>query len=311
MQAAKRAIGVLGVVRNGPLTPAERTELSTIASQAAVAVERLYLLGEAQRAEMLARTDELKSALMSAVSHDLRTPLASITASVTSLMDPDMSWDEETRHDFLQGIYDEAQRLNRLVGNLLAMSRIEGGALHPEKDWYSVGEVIESVIQRMEPRLVEHQLTIEVAEDLPLVLLDFTQIDQVLTNLLENALKYTPPGTAIQVIARRADTDNRIEVSVQDSGPGVPRDALGQLFDKFYRVEQRSESSGTGLGLAIAKGLVEAHRGTISATNIPSGGLKITFTLPVTRSTNEMEPSIGASEIGSTTDAYPASADYR
>lgn len=287
LQAAQRTIGVLVVVRkknHPPYTPAERKVLVTFAGQAAVALERLYLLGEAQRAEMLARTDELKSALMSAVSHDLRTPLASITASVTSLLERDISWDEETQRDFLQGIYDEAQRLNRLVGNLLDMSRIEGGGLHPEKDWYSIREVIEAVMQRLEPRLARHRVEVDVPDDIPLMLLDFTEIDQVLTNLVENAIKYTPPGTFIRIEARHTPT--QIEVTVQDNGPGVPSEALEHLFDKFYRVDKRSKSLGTGLGLAITKGLVEAHQGTVEASNIAGGGLKVTVSLPLERSPN-------------------------
>lgn len=282
LQAAQRVIGVLGVVGNKgkrPFTHAERTMLATFADQAGVALERLYLLSEAERAELLARTDNLKSALMSAVSHDLRTPLASIIASVTSLMEPDIEWDEDTRRDFLQGIYDEATRLNRLVGNLLDMSRIEGGALKPEKDWYSIGEVIESVVQRLEPSANEHPLSVEMEPDLPLLLLDFAQVYQVITNILENALKHTPPGTRIEV--RAGKTGDTIVVDIQDNGPGVPREHLPHLFDKFYQVE-KGEHNGTGLGLAIARGLVEAHGGHITASDRPGGGLQIRFTLPLT-----------------------------
>ncbi len=282
LRAAGRTIGVLGVADKRdrrPFTLAERTILATFADQVAVALDRLTLLREAERAEVLARTDELKSALMSAVSHDLRTPLASIIASVTSLLEPGIVWDEETRRDFLQGIYEEAERLNRLVGNLLDMSRIEGGALQPEKDWYGIGEVITSVVQRLEARLGKHPLTVEIAPDLPLVPLDYTEIDQVLTNLLENALKYTPPDAALRITARQQDST--LAVTVADSGPGVAPEHLGRLFDKFYRVEGRTRPQGMGLGLAISKGLIEAHGGHIEATNRPEGGLQITFTLPI------------------------------
>lgn len=285
LRAGGRTIGVLAVAdkkNNRPFTQAERTVLVTFADQAAVALERLYLLKEAQRAEVLARTDELKSALMSAVSHDLRTPLASIMASVTGLLEPGMDWDEDTQREFLLGIYDEATRLNRLVGNLLDMSRIEGGALHPEKDWYSIGEVIGAVVQRLEPQLSKHPTTVDIQKDLPLLLLDYSEIDQVLTNLIENSIKYTPTGTSIDVKARRVD--NVIEVSVDDNGPGVPPEHIRHLFDKFYRVDKRSEARGTGLGLAITKGFVEAHGGRIWAENKPGGGLKVTFTMPTTGS---------------------------
>lgn len=283
LRASGRTIGVLALAdkrNNRPFSSAERTVLATFADQAAVALDRLSLLKEAQRAELLARTDELKSALMSAVSHDLKTPLASIMASVTSLLEPGMDWDEETERDFLQGIYDEARRLNRLVSNLLDMSRIEGGALHPEKEWYSVGEVVGSVAQRLEPRLAQHPLTTDVDENIPLLLFDFTEIDQVLTNLVENAIKYTPPGTAIHIAARQRE--NHVEVSVEDAGAGVSPEHLRHLFDKFYRVDKRSESPGTGLGLAITRGFVEAHAGRIWASNRSEGGLRVAFTLPIT-----------------------------
>ncbi len=285
LRAARRTIGVLAVADkkdNRPFTSAERTVLATFAGQAAVALDRLSLLKEAQRAELLSRTDELKSALMSAVSHDLKTPLASIMASVTSLLEPGMNWDEETERDFLQGIYDEALRLNKLVGNLLDMSRIEGGALHPEKEWYSIAEVVESVVQRLEPRLAQHPLTKDIDKGIPLMLFDFSEIDQVLTNLVENAAKYTPAGAAIHIAARCID--NYLELSVEDRGAGVPAEHLKYLFDKFYRVDKRSESPGTGLGLAITRGFVEAHGGHIRATNRQGGGLKVTFTLPIVTS---------------------------
>ncbi|MEO8286551.1 MAG: ATP-binding protein [Chloroflexota bacterium] len=291
LRAANRIIGVLAVMSkldSHSFTGAEWTVLATFADQAAVALDRFSLLKEAERAEVLARTDDLKSALMSAVSHDLRTPLASITASVTSLMEPDIEWDDETRRDFLQGIYDEARRLNRLVGNLLDMSRIEGGALHPEKDWYSISEVIGAVVQRLEHQLSNHPLTVLVDDGIPLLLLDFAQIDQVLTNLLENAVRHTPPNTPIKMEAQRKGDD--VQVSIADSGSGVPSEHLPHLFDKFYRVpagrkngRENARRTGTGLGLAISRGLVEAHGGRVWAGNVPGGGLQVTFTLPLVR----------------------------
>ncbi len=282
LRGAERTVGVLAVADKAdgnPFVESEQIVLATFADQAAVAIERLYLLREAARSEVLARTDQLKSALMSAVSHDLRTPLASIVASVTSLLDPQIEWDEETKRDFLQGIYEEAQRLNRLVGNLLDMSRIEGGALHPEKHLYEIGEVVEAVAQRLEPRLKGHILTVEVAHDLPLMMFDFVQIDQVLTNLLENAINYTPPGT--RLVVRAYLQGDAVQVEVQDDGPGVPEEHMSYLFDKFYQVSKDRGRRGTGLGLAISKGLVEAHNGRIWAENVRRGGLKVTFTLPV------------------------------
>lgn len=283
-----RTIGVLGVMDKldgRPFTKVERTILSTLADQAAVALERLRLLREAERAEVLARTDELKSALVSAVSHDLRTPLASMMTLVTGLLDQEIRWDEKTQREFHQDIYDELVRLNRLVGNLLDMSRIEGGALRPEKDWYNIGEVVQSVAERLESRLADHPLSLKLDDDLPLAFFDFTEIEQVLTNLVENAIKYTPTGTPITVSARHQARSGggSIEVVVEDAGPGVPSQHLPHLFDKFYRVDSRKKKGreGIGLGLAITKGLVEAHGGHIEATNRKEGGLRVSFTIPV------------------------------
>jgi two-component system sensor histidine kinase KdpD len=281
LRVGNRTIGVLGLADKvgQTFTSAERTILATFADQAAVALERLRLLREADRAEVLDRTDKLKSALMSAVSHDLRTPLASIMASVTSLLEPDIKWDQETQQDFLQGIYDEARRLNVLVGNLLDMSRIEGGALRPERDWYSIAEVVGAVVQRLEPSLADHPITVTMADDLPMTLLDFSEIDQVLSNLLENATKYTPPSTPLVVEVRR--NIDSIEVKVADAGPGVPAKDIPHIFDKFYKVSSGQRTRGAGLGLAISKGLVEAHGGKIWAKNNPVGGLEVIFTLPI------------------------------
>lgn len=293
LRSGKGAIGVLGIadkVRDRAFTTAERTVLATFADQAAVALDRLYLLQEAERAEILERSDRLKSALVSTVSHDLRTPLASIMASVTSLLDPDVTWDHDTERDFLQGIYDEARRLDRLVSNLLDMSRIESGELRPEKEWYNIGEVIQAVVQRLEPRAAGRPLLVDAPGDLPLAPLDFSQIDQVITNLVENAIKYTPQGTPINIRARRAD--EQIEVTVSDSGPGVPPEQMPNLFAKFYRAGSRKQVAGMGLGLAISKGLVEAHGGRIAARNRPGGGLEVTFTLPTTGRTHVIPTSL-------------------
>ena len=172
LRIGQRMIGVLGVADKAggrPFTSQERRILSTLADQAAVALERMRLLREAERAEVLSRTDQLKSALMSAVSHDLRTPLTSIMTLVTGLLDPDIRWDESSQRDFLTGIYDEAVRLNRIVGNMLGISRIEGGALRPEKEWYSMGEVVKSVAQRLEPMLGAHPLSIRMIRTCPLL----------------------------------------------------------------------------------------------------------------------------------------------
>lgn len=282
LRAADQGRGVLGVTAGGqrrPFTRAEQTVLVTLAEQVALALDRLALREEAERAEVLERTDELKSALLHTVSHDLRTPLASIKATATSLLDPAITWDSATQRLFIEAIDAECDRLTHLVSDLLEMSRIEGGALQLKRDWYAIGEVIETVCERLAGRLADHPLEVDAPDDLPLVPLDFVKIDAVLTNLLENAVKYTPPGTPILV--RAVAWAGVLAVTVADRGPGVAPAHLGHLFDKFYRAGGAGGAQGSGLGLAIVRGMIEAHGGTISARSSAGQGLTITFTLPL------------------------------
>jgi len=246
----------------------------------ALVVERERLRREATDAEVLRRTDQLRTAMLNAVSHDLRTPLASIIASAGSLLQGDVVWAEAERADFAQAIEDEAQRLNRIVGNLLDLSRIEGGALRPEKAWYDLGALIDDVVGRLRPITDSHRVTVDVEEDLPPVPLDYVEIDQVLWNLVENAAKYAPAGTEIQVRARRKDHEVRVEIA--DEGPGIPVSSLPHLFEPFFRADfGRPRSEGLGLGLAVARGLVEAHGGRIWAENRTECGAAFGLSLPL------------------------------
>jgi two-component system sensor histidine kinase KdpD len=231
------------------------------------------------RAEVLRRADDLKTALLNAVSHDLRTPLASIIASTGSLRQHDVSWTPDEREEFVEAIEQQAQRLSRIVGNLLDLSRIEAGALRPEKQLHDVAALIDDVVDRVREVTRGHQIVVAVDEDLPPVPLDEVQIDQVLSNLVENAAKYAAPGTDIEVAARQEGDELRIEVS--DHGPGLPPNELESIFAPFHRVADRRGASGLGLGLAVARGLVEAHGGHIYAANRPDGGARFVFTLPL------------------------------
>ena len=254
--------------------------LSAVAAQIAQTVERESFRRAATEAEILRRTDELKTALLNAVSHDLRTPLASIIASAGSLRQIDVSWSEDERREFAEAIEEEARRLNRIVGNLLDLSRIEAGTLRPEKGWYDFGALVDDVLGRLRPLAEGHDLVSDVPPDLPPIPLDYVQIDEVLSNLVENAIKYTPAGSRVAVGARTTDA-GQLVVTVEDDGPGIPEDSLQRLFDPFHRAEGNSRRPlGTGLGLSVAKGLVEAHGGEISARNLP-GGACFTFTLPL------------------------------
>ncbi|HYO30068.1 MAG TPA: ATP-binding protein, partial [Thermomicrobiales bacterium] len=225
------------------------------------------------------RLEESRRELVSWVSHDLRTPLATIKASATSLLDPEVSWTDEARAEFLHAIDEETDRLALLVDNLLDLSKIEGGVLRSERAWYDTSELVADVAARLSAVATAHRLTADVAPDLPLVRFDYVQIRQVLLNLGENAVKYTPPDTAIALAARRVP--GAIELSVTDRGPGIDARALPHIFDTFYRGEPSGRVPGSGIGLAISKGLVEANGGRIWAESWPGAGTAVRFTLPL------------------------------
>ncbi|CAA9583111.1 MAG: Osmosensitive K+ channel histidine kinase KdpD, partial [uncultured Thermomicrobiales bacterium] len=214
-------------------------------------------------------------------SHDLRTPLASIRAAAGSLLQDEIEWDPETRREFAAAIDEEAARLNRLVGNLLDLSRVEGGALHPRKELYPLDALIRAAVERLAGHLAGRRLDIDLPPDLPPVPLDPVQIDQVLTNLLENAIKYTPDGAPIAVMAAVDGGGDAVIVSVADRGPGIPPAERAQVFDKFYRLRGNAHAAGTGLGLAIARRLVEAHGGRIWVDDHPGGGARFNLSLPL------------------------------
>lgn len=267
--------------RDHPSMPA--TFFWTFLDQAAALIERVRLQRENLRVELLQRTDALRAALLSSVSHDLRTPLTVIKASASSLLQEDVDWDEESQRSFALSIEREADRLNRLVGNLLDMSRIEDGALKPEKDWYQVKALIQDVLDRLQPLLQGRKVSLHLPTDLPPVELDYLQIDQVLTNLIENAVRYTPPESPIEVSAQLSGDE--IIINIADRGPGIPKDDYQRIFDKFYRVlntKDRHPTSppGSGLGLAVCKGLIEAHGGKIWAEPRPGGGITFFVVFP-------------------------------
>ncbi len=280
LTTARGRLGELRVWRAAqPVTPAEARLWATFAGQGALALEHALLSEAETQAKILAESDRLKSALLSSVSHELRTPLASMKAAVTSLHSGEVAWEAEARGDLLVMVEEELDHLNRLVGNLLDMSRIEAGALQPNRQWLSLAEVVGSTVGRLRLALKQHQLILDVPDELPLIPADHNQLDQVFTNLLSNALKYAPAGTAITVRAWTEDPAT-VHVSVQNQGPGVPPEHLDHIFDKFYRVTAADRVTGTGLGLSICKGIVEAHGGRIWAENLPAG-LAFNFTLPL------------------------------
>jgi two-component system sensor histidine kinase KdpD len=247
----------------------------------------------ASRIRVLEEVDRLRAALMGSVSHDLRTPLASIKASISDLADPGLHLSEEDRATLLRTTEEETDRLTRLVANLLDMSRIQAGALAPHRSATPLDELIGAVAARLAPMFADHPLTLDTADGLPLVDVDYLLIEQVLTNLLENAARHTPPGTAVTLRAALAASaasvasgagasGAEVEVAVVDHGPGVPEEERDRIFDEFYRPGAEGRGpAGAGMGLAIVKAIVEAHGGRIRVEPTPGGGATFAFRLPV------------------------------
>lgn len=260
------------------LDPASIRLLEALAPQLWAAVERSRLRDEATQGEILRRADQAKSALLNAVSHDLRTPLSSIIASAGSLLQTDVDWAQDERRGFAQAIEQEAQRLDRIVGNLLDLSRLESGELQPDRAWYEPIALIHDVVGRLRPLVGTHPIRLDLPDELPPVLLDYSKVDQVLSNLVENAAKYSPPEAEIAIAA--VVTDGTLRVTVTDDGAGIAPEALPLLFEPFFRSSRAQRQSGSGLGLAVARGLVEAHRGRIWAENRPGGGASFSFDIP-------------------------------
>ena len=278
------ARGLQGEIRlwrdDPPITPSEERLLRTFASQGALALERARLAEADTRAKVLEESDRLKSALLSSVSHELRTPLATIKAGVSSLRGGEVSWESPAGEDLLAVVEEEVDHLNRLVGNLLDMSRIEAGALKPQRQWNVLAEIVGSTLARLRRAAERYRLEIDVPEDLPLLPVDPAQMQQVFTNLISNSLKYAPPNSTIRISAHLQD-DRTVLVQVRNQGPPIAEEHLDRIFDKFYRVTAADRVTGTGLGLSICKGIVEAHGGRIWAVNLPDG-LAFNFTLPLT-----------------------------
>jgi two-component system sensor histidine kinase KdpD len=290
MGSGGQAVGALVVVAGGPGSSGfgepERRVLATFANQAALAVERGQQEEQRNRALALQETDRLRTALLNSVSHDLRTPLASIKASASSLLDREVRWSDAERDEFLTTINTEVDRLTRLVHNLLDMSRIEAGALDPRLVESSLAEVVGPVVRRA--RAASRQrVEVDVPDELAPVLVDPVRLDQVLTNLLDNARGYAP-GSPVQVAARQ-DGD-RIELRVVDHGPGIPVPERERVFDQFYRLKGGGgRPEGTGMGLAICRGIVQAHGGALRVETTPGGGATFVLSLPVSPVSPDME----------------------
>ncbi len=269
--------------RRGTGSPdAEVTRLLSLASdQIALALRRDRLRHEATSVEIARRGDALKSALLDSVSHDLRTPLASIRATAGNLADPEMEWPANAVREAAGTIDLEAQRLDHLVRSILDLSRIESGALQPEVEVYDPRELVEAAVARLQSVLGDRPVTLDLPDDLPFVRVDAVLLDSALANLLENVARHTPPGAQLIIRATRRDT-GRLGLTIEDGGPGVPEAELPRLFDKFYRVSDPREGSrrGMGIGLSVVRGMVEAMGGSATARRGELGGLTIELELP-------------------------------
>jgi two-component system sensor histidine kinase KdpD len=274
----RAALGVLGVRPDPallPLDPDQLDLLDTLGRQAASALERVRLGEQAEQARLAVETERLRSTLLSSVSHDLRTPLAAITGAASTLLQPG-ALGEGAERELKEAIHEEAERLNRLVSNLLDMTRLEAGSLRLQRDWHSLEELVGTALARLEGSTRDRPVSISIPPDLPLVPVDPVLVEQLLVNLLENAFKYTPAGTPVRISAEAAAA--HVEVEIADEGPGFPAGAEERIFEKFYRGP--STAHGSGLGLPICKAIVTAHGGRIQAEN-RARGAAFRFSLPL------------------------------
>ena len=283
LKTGRGPVGVIGVqmMEDADMpSPAQLRLLETLADQAAVAIERTTLVADIETARVATERERLRAALLSSLSHDLRTPLVSIMGAATTLGSYDEKLETEERQDLIQTIQDEAERLNRFVQNLLDMTKLGSGALKPRVDWVDLGDVISAAVKRTERLARRHTIRVEIAPEMPLLCLDAVLMEQVFFNLLDNACKYAPPGTPIKVWAIK--TAKHVAIEVADQGPGIPPEDREKVFDMFYRVNLAdSQTAGTGLGLAICRGIVEAHGGTIHAEpGLHGAGTSIIIHLP-------------------------------
>lgn len=279
LRTASRTVGVIGVCpRLKEELPLEQEALlATFVSQVALVIERELLDEAAEQATMLRESERLYTTLLNSISHELRTPIASIMGAASSLLDSQTGANPVARRELTADIQSAARRLNRLVENLLDMSRLESGRLQLKREWCDLGDLIGVAVKRLANRLGDHPLTIACDPGLPLIQLDFVLMEQVLVNLLDNACNYTPAGTP--VIIEAGQDEQGVYLQLSDRGPGLPESDLERVFDKFYRVPG-TLSGGTGLGLSVCKGLVEAHGGTLAASNVPGGGACFLIRLP-------------------------------
>jgi two-component system, OmpR family, sensor histidine kinase KdpD len=300
IRAEDKMLAVLGIrpnMEHATLSAEQRQLIETLTNLAAVAIIRLQLAKEAEQAKWLTESERLHRTLLNSISHDFRTPLASITGAVTSLLTEGSVYTPENREMFLHTIKEEARRMNRFTENLLDMVRLESGTLKLNMKWCDIQDIVGVVLRETRDTLQGHPLQIDIPSDLPSVKADFILIEQVIINLLENAAKYSLPGSAITISA--LCRDKTLFVTVSDPGPPVPKTEQKHVFDKFYRLRFSRHASGTGLGLSICKGIIEAHGGSIGVESSPEYGNRFTFSLPAPEEVLEQpDAGEGANRVG-------------
>jgi two-component system sensor histidine kinase KdpD len=263
-----------------PMATEQRELLDSFVRQIALVLDRQRLRDSEQQAKLVTESERLSKTMLNSVSHEIRTPIAAITNAATNLCEPQQGALNEFQQTMVGEIQEASKRLNRLVANLLNMTRLESGHVKPKMDWCDVADLIQTTLKDIERDMSRHPVAVRVAPSLPLVRMDFVLMQQVLTNLLLNVASHTPTGTAVQVEAKVEP--GFLLLIVSDQGPGFLLDALPHIFDKFYRAPS-APAGGTGLGLAIVKGFVEAQGGQVIAENQPTGGARFTLRVPITK----------------------------
>jgi two-component system sensor histidine kinase KdpD len=280
LRTPNRIAGVIGLAMRNErrLTFEQELQLETFVNQIALVVERQLLDHAARQSALLQESERLHATLLNSISHELRTPIATIRGVTDLLANPATNTDPVARQALLTDVGDAAQRLNHLVENLLDMSRLDAGRLQIKREWCVVSDVVGVAVQRLSC-LANRPLMLDIPSDLPLVQMDFSLMEQVLSNLLHNVCNYTPPDSLVEI--RAAMAAGWLRLTVADRGPGIPPALLERIFDKFYRLPGTA-TGGTGLGLSICRGLVHAHGGELTVSNRPEGGACFTIQLPAT-----------------------------
>jgi two-component system sensor histidine kinase KdpD len=284
MRTGRGVIGVVGLDSDKPgplLTPDQRRLLDALIDQAALAIERVHLVDDLDQAEREVEADRLRAALLTSISHDLKTPLAAILGAAGTLKKFSGELNDQGKVDLISTIVEESERLNRFIANLLDMTKLESGAISPRTALHDIGEIVGTALERGSKVLAHHKVEVELAPDLPMLDLDPVLFEQVLFNLLDNAAKYAPPDTTVLIEGWRED--GTVKLQIVDQGSGIPPEEIGRIFEKFHRAQKEDHvRAGTGLGLAISRGFVEAMGGTLTAANRQDRpGAVFTITLPI------------------------------